>query len=816
MIQLQKLRIEEFRGIRELELKLDGKSLVVVGPNGSGKSGVVDAIDFVLTGNVARLSGAGTGGISVTKHAPHVHKRDDPAAAKVTLQFTHAPSGQVGVLTRSVKTAGRYALEPNTPELAGAVAWAAQHSELTLSRREVIKFVNAEPGKRAQEVQALLKLDRIDETRRLLQTARTKTSTAAKVADSGTKTAEDGVKRILDLSNLLASEILTVVNKKRSVLGLLELTTIEPETDLSAGTNTDGERKSFNKAAAVRDVEAVTNYLSEHPELDEAASEVITALADLEADPTVLDALRHRQLVEVGLPLVSGAACPLCDVAWQDVETLREHLTSKLARSAAAVKLQQRIQTAGAKVLAQLRTMRGLIQAAQPHSVTMEQTSLQMALIDWASDIAAFESKLATLESMRDESARLESDPLATPATMAGGLTALREAIDALPDQSATDAARSFLSIAQDRWSQLRQARAAAAKAAAAQEAANAIYETYNSVADAALTTLYKTVEDDFSNYYRQINADDEASFKAGLEPSAGKLDLAVDFYGIGMFPPMAYHSEGHQDGMGVCLYLALIGQLLKSDFRFAVLDDVVTSVDVNHRRQFCRLLKDAFPDVQFIITTHDEVWARQMVSSGLITRGSLARFHGWTVDGGPLYGQGGDFWEKVDTDLANDDVPAAAHKLRRNLEASLADIAAGIQGQVVYRGDNNYDLSAFFSAVKGRHGDLLKKAATSANSWNNEAAKRKVEALKAERTNAIEAQDGENWAINALVHNNDWATLSKADFGMVVEACKQFLNLFTCSNAACDGWLYVLGIPGKEEELRCSCGTFTLNLRKK
>lgn len=816
MIQLQKLRIEEFRGIRELELKMDGKSLVVVGPNGSGKSGVVDAIDFVLTGNVARLSGAGTGGISVAKHAPHVHKRDDPEAAKVTLEFTHVPSGQVGVLTRSVKTAGQYKLEPTTPELAAAVAWAAQHSELTLSRREVIKYVNAEPGKRAQEVQALLKLDRIDETRRLLQTARTKTSTAAKTADSGIKTAEDGVKRILDLSNLLASEILTAVNKQRTVLGLAELKSIEPETDLSASTKTDGTQKTFNKAAALRDVEAVSNYLSEHPELDEAASELTTALAELEADPTVLEALRHRQLVEVGLPLVSEPACPLCDAAWEDAETLREHLNAKLARSEAAAKLQQLIQIASGKVVTQLRSLRGLIQTAQPHAVTMGQTSLQSALIGWSSDIAAFESRLTALESTRDESARLESDPLATPAAMTADLTALRDAIDALPDQSATDEARSFLSVAQDRWSQLRQARATAAKTAAAQKAANAVYETYNSVADAALTTLYKTVEDDFSNYYRQINADDEASFKAGLEASAGKLDLEVDFYGIGMFPPMAYHSEGHQDGMGVCLYLALIGQLLKSDFRFAVLDDVVTSVDVNHRRQFCKLLKDVFPDVQFIITTHDEVWARQMVTSGLVTRGSLSRFHGWTVDGGPLYGQGGDFWEKIDADLANDDVPGAAHKLRRNLEASLGDIAANIQGSVVYRGDNNYDLSAFFSAVKGRHGDLLKKATASAHSWNNDTAKQQVEELKTERAKAMLAQDGENWAINALVHNNDWATMSKADFSPVVEASKQFLDLFTCSNAACDGWLYVLGMPGKEEELRCSCGTFNLNLRKK
>ena len=76
---------------------------------------------------------------------------------------------------------------------------------------------------------------------------------------------------------------------------------------------------------------------------------------------------------------------------------------------------------------------------------------------------------------------------------------------------------------------------------------------------------------------------------KHGWNLAAGKLDFKVDFYGIGMFPPAAYHSEGHQDGMGVCLYLALMKQILAEDFRFAVLDDVVMSVDGNHRRQFCQ-----------------------------------------------------------------------------------------------------------------------------------------------------------------------------------------------------------------------------------
>jgi energy-coupling factor transporter ATP-binding protein EcfA2 len=816
MIQLKSIRVEEFRGIRELELELNCKSFVVLGPNGSGKSGVVDAVDFAFTGTVGRLSGAGTGGISVLKHGPHVHQRDNPAAAKVSLTIHLPADGQEGVLTRSVKTAGQYTLEPHTPELVAAVEWAARHPELMLSRREVIKYVNAEPGKRAQEVQALLKLERIDETRRLLRSATTKTGTEANRAASEVEAAEDAMRRHLDLTTLLAAEVTTVVNKQRHVLGLNALETVTAETDLSAGTTPESGRNAFNKASAIRDVEALASSLTRHDDLTSAVDELTTALDDLETDPTIVDSLRHRELIQAGIPLVTEAACPLCDLPWPDADHLRAHLRAKLARSEAAASLQQRMQRAAAKVIDALRALRALIQAAQPHAITMETTGLQTDLMTWLGDLAELEAKLASLESIPQQSGRLGTDPMAIPTGVPSALANLRSALDSLPDQSATDDARTFLTVAQERWTRVRQARSSRDKAAAAHEAAQSVYETYNGVADATLATLYKTVEDDFSSYYRQINADDESSFKVGLAPTAGKLDLEVDFYGLGMFPPMAYHSEGHQDGMGVCLYLALIKQLLKDDFRLAVLDDVVTSVDTNHRREFCKLLKDVFPGVQFIITTHDEVWARQMQSSGLMGRRSLARFHGWTVDGGPVYGQGTDFWEQIDADLARDDVPGAAHKLRRNLEASMADIAGNLHAQVVYRPDNSYDLGSFLAAAKGRYGELLKKAAASANSWNNGVAQQQVESLKTQRTKAMLAQDDENWAINALVHNNDWATMSKADFAPVVGACKQFIDLFTCSNTECDSWIYVLGNPGNEEELRCRCGSLSVNLRKK
>jgi len=61
MIRVESIVIKEFRGIRNLSLDLKGKSFAICGPNGTGKSGVVDALEFVLTGNVSRLSGEGSG-----------------------------------------------------------------------------------------------------------------------------------------------------------------------------------------------------------------------------------------------------------------------------------------------------------------------------------------------------------------------------------------------------------------------------------------------------------------------------------------------------------------------------------------------------------------------------------------------------------------------------------------------------------------------------------------------------------------------------------------------------------------------------------
>ena len=165
MIKLESAHIEEFRGIRKLDIDFRKMNFAVSGPNGSGKSGVVDAIEFALTGQIGRLSGTGTQSLSVAEHGPHVDKSKFPDAAFVTLRVFLPTLNKSATITRKISSAKKPTIEPNDDAIKAALEEVADHPELALSRREILRFILVEPSKRADEIQSLLKLDDIGKIR---------------------------------------------------------------------------------------------------------------------------------------------------------------------------------------------------------------------------------------------------------------------------------------------------------------------------------------------------------------------------------------------------------------------------------------------------------------------------------------------------------------------------------------------------------------------------------------------------------------------------------------------------------------------------
>lgn len=128
------------------------------------------------------------------------------------------------------------------------------------------------------------------------------------------------------------------------------------------------------------------------------------------------------------------------------------------------------------------------------------------------------------------------------------------------------------------------------------------LLSAFQTARDSVLEKLYSKIQDRFINLYKKIHNHDEDTFKALFEQTEAKLNIGVDFHGRGFHPPHALHSEGHQDTMGLCLYLTLAEHLTEKVMDLIILDDVVMSVDADHRRDICELFSSEFPDKQFLL----------------------------------------------------------------------------------------------------------------------------------------------------------------------------------------------------------------------
>ncbi len=814
MIKLESAHIEEVRGIRKLDIGFEKGTFAIFGPNGSGKSGVIDAIEFGLTGKISRLTGRGTKGLSVSEHGPHVDKIQFPDAAFVELRVFLPGIGKSATITRKVSSPKTPKIVPDDNDVRAALAEIADHPEITLSRREILRFILVEPTKRSEEIQTILKLDEIGESRSALNTAQNKLRTAHRTATAHVQSARGALQLHLQIPTLLLEDLLEAVNERRKVLGLPELADLTADTKLDAGLSATDKVSEFNKKSALGDINALSEAAKGFPDLaKQEAAAVVAELATLEADPALLAALQKRSFIEKGLELIDGPECPLCDNPWNDERHLRDHLKAKLAKSEKARKIQQSLITNGTSIAQGAIRVTGLLTPVQKVAETQGDAAFAQLLSNWKADLDALKSSLVTVDSLTGLKDRLSSGWLEMPPAFLKGLKTLSEKIDARPDQTATLDAQTFLTTAQIRLGDHREAMRRNRVAEIAWNAAKNAYAAYCSVLEEELNTLYDEVQEDFSAFYRAINEDDESKFTAKLTPSEGKLDFDVNFYERGLFPPSAYHSEGHQDSMGVCLYLALMKRLFGDQFTFALLDDVVMSVDSGHRYQFCKLLKTHFPQTQFIITTHDRLWAEQMKSAGLITAKTSIAFHSWTIDMGPLVEAGQDIWDEIASALGKGKVEVAAAALRHHLEYVSRHLADQLGATPQFRADGNYELGALLPAALARLKELYRKAGASAQSWGNDGYKEAVEERKTSLSTSAGASNTENWAVNKAVHYNEWANFGKKDFEPVVVAFKALLACFRCET--CESWLHVTPRTNPET-LRCDCNAINLNLMTK
>lgn len=815
MIRVDSIRIREFRGIRDLTLDFNSKNFAICGPNGTGKSGVVDALEFALTGNVSRLSGEGRGDVSLRQHGPHVDRRNDPDKARVTVVVTIPSLSKTVTIERSLKSPTTANVTPRNPAVDDVLEHVRAHPEIVLSRRELIKYVLATPGKRAEEVQALLHLDHVERVRAGLQKLANSYARQLTALSTSSTQARDNLMRALEVTELTPMSALAAANAQRATLSLPALQELTKTTSLKDGLATPAAARPqrIPKSQALADIRAAREALAELAgaqmiaRVREATAD-ITVLSD---DPLVSAGVLRETFYATGLELIESDACPLCDVSW-DLSDLKRHVQVKIANLRDVALRRRTLEAKIAPLVQALRNGKAAIDIVVNHAaLAIPPIDVRMANA-YCVKVGAAAERLVALLPFNETVLCLASLPIDGRPVLEF-LTEFEKAVSGLPEQTRQDTAREWLTVAQERLEVWRDAKRKQSTAANQAQRARQVSDIYSATSDSVLGGLYADVQNEFASLYHMINSDEE-EFKAQLVPSMGRLGFDVDFYGRGFFPPGAYHSEGHQDGMGLCLYLALMRYLEGSAFTLAVLDDVLMSVDAGHRREVCSLLKREFPNTQFIMTTHDPIWLRHMRTEGLLLGRASVDFRTWSVDVGPTRWDDRDVWTEIGGHLERSEVRAASALLRHYLEYVSTELCHKLRAPVAFRGDARYQLGELMPAAIAWMRKLHKTAKDAANSWNQGELIAEIGARLDKFSLLADASMAEVWQVNVAVHYNNWDNLTKEDFTPVAEAFRNLLSGFACSD--CGEYLRVSPEREAPEMLRCECGKTSINLCKK
>lgn len=202
------------------------------------------------------------------------------------------------------------------------------------------------------------------------------------------------------------------------------------------------------------------------------------------------------------------------------------------------------------------------------------------------------------------------------------------------------------------------------------------ISEKFSQKKKEAIENIFEEIGNLVDEYYTFIHDDDEITHpEFGIKSSKG-LTLTL-LFGEDTSDPRSFASEGHIDTLGLCIFLAFVKKF--NNYNFIVLDDIISTVDLDHKERIIRLLIEKFNDYTFIITTHNKLWFEQLKrltrSYNVANDFTFLDIKGWDKVDGPLMTRNDSIHKKILRYIRDDDAEAAGNAIRRHLEFVLGEI---------------------------------------------------------------------------------------------------------------------------------------------
>ena len=776
-MKIQKIKITSFRGIPdEFECILKCNSLVVTGDNGTGKSGIIDAVDFLLTGKIKRLSGEGTKDISQESYGHHIDKKKKDTKIEAEIKFNNQHLTIQRFLAQPKKL---HRITGNTGVFNDLKNF-LEVGQFSLSRRELLKFIICTDQDRSKAIQELLDISEIEKVRKVINQAYKKLKTKYEGLESTIQDKNQNIKNALGLEcSAQINEIRKKINKYREKLKSKKITQWEQDTDILSGVSL--QKVSSNISLNKNNFEEMLKFLDQNNESVKADKNLlIQIIKDIRNIKSFEELTKTNDLVELGMKLLTDNTCPLCDINWRE-KNLLDYLKSKLEKAKNAIQLKKEFQNTTQKIKSYLTDYLSGLEKLLQNIQILQSENLKKELNSAITFVTDYIKLYDDISKKEELIKKIEKEQL--PVIDLPNWIHLKKEIDLclkkMPEENPEDKIYQALISVKNAKKDIQKYQADLRKNNIG--LVKKIQNLFERNMESFFKKLYEDIKNDFISYYKYLNAD-ELNFSANMKQQEGSVNLKVDFYNRGEHPPHALHSEGHQDSMGICLFLALMKKIKGDSFSIALLDDVMMSVDIGHRRRLAQLLKKKFPNTQFLITTHDPIWAKELKKLNIVDTSNMLEFRNWSPEGGPEY-QIDDPWIKCEEYAKKGKIKESSGLLRSALEEEFQDIAEYLSAKVPFKKDSRWTFGELLDSSLCAFQKALKKAITVADTTNNNENLTKIKEIKERINIAKQEADVDIWILNPMIHYNEWAKFSKDEMITLINNMKALCTAFCFDN---------------------------------
>jgi len=707
---IDQVDVQSLRGITSSTLALNGKWLFLLGENGTGKSSFIDALEFFFTGSVAHLQGIQS--ISVGKHLHHVDREAEDMS--VAVRFS-------GSVLREVSRNGSGVLSSVPAQLSDYFASAALGTFI-LRRDQLLRFVCSQPADRFRALDAFIGLESLDDIELNMKRARDEAQGRVSGLE---RERSDSLDRLAARLGVPVSSEQEALVRMNDILEKAGVSTIRSFDDENAA---DGLRLQVKKAA-LKDkgsglnlnILARLSALSSSLDLDTKIAEIVTVQrrhsTSKKEEKSRLVALFNSARLLIPGEAAAVVPCPLCG---QDIDSrqLLDRINKYLNDNAAWTSDAQDLRVKSEAVCELLKTQSTRLQELavlldeEPQSAQAADEARQ--LMRRIQELQRLLVNVEHVDKLLNRRDFIEVEGLLS-ALCREVQTAAKGRMEHLAlspeDESAKELERVLTTVGLYA-KQLKETDARLAIARARLQLSDAVYECFKSAKQKEVQGVFDRLQNHVSDWYACLHPDDEhRNVRLGIDlGQRASAKLYVDSFGQTNQDPRAYSSEGHLDSLGLVIFLAFAKEF-QGSCTLLVLDDVVSSVDAQHRQRICDLLIDEFPGWQLVITTHDRIWFEELwrsaVAHNIGANIRKTRIVRWSRSVGPVLEPYLSLRERIDRFVEEGDSDSVGSQGRTYLESLLKELCAGTAASLRYREGADYTVGELLPALESRLGRM-------------------------------------------------------------------------------------------------------------